>query len=64
MAPNSRTSGWYPDTKPGELSLHEGADVPVLQTISQAWPIDPLPHFTVLELGVGGLHDGKFSGSP
>jgi hypothetical protein len=50
--------------KPGALSVHEGAKEPVLQTMIQPWPIEPLPAFTVLELGTGGLQDGKFSGRP
>jgi hypothetical protein len=50
--------------KPGAASLHEGVVVPVLQTISQALEIDPVPHFTVVEPGDGGLHDGKLRGNP
>ena len=44
--------------------MHEVTGVPVLQTIIQAWPIEPLPAFTVLDDAAGGLQDGKFSGAP
>jgi hypothetical protein len=63
-APKSLTSGCIAAVKPGAASLQRPTVEPVLQTMIQPEPTETAPVFTVFDVGTGGLHDGKFNGSP